>query len=568
MPIAVGYIRVSTNEQAKAGYSLAAQDRKVVGHIESEDWTLGKLYIEKMTGTRDDRPELAELLTTLDEIDYVVIISIDRLGRDDTFLFDLYGKFKRAGVTLIATNENIDDSENGLLLRGIQSTLAAHESRRIGKRVRAAITERAEKGKHHAAWPFGLENGGKRTEPGASVVQRVWRESCEGAPQRSIATKLNAEKVPTASGRGEWRQSAVSRILDNITYTGQIETNGVVYPGTHDALVTMEQWKKVHELRAANKRDSGGQARGRKPKRHLFGNGLLKCGHCGGSMLPHTPRTGGGAERYECATHRNSGPNACPMTSVPRAQLDTAVFDYFQRVGVDLDATKAELVRQLDAQRDSADQLLAAARHDEQRAQGNYDRMRGEVKEGAISLREWREQWQSELESDLEAARAKREQLEGQHKQASADALTAAELDSKALHLLASVREQIAGDVTAADGIQGVRAALSRLFDRFEVARPLAGELSATEREIAAAQAAEFDAADEPLAVDRWLVTPIPREELAWDLDGYWRSLLKREPLQISAANNEPAMNPGGYCGLGGTGVACPIGLHIEAASG
>lgn len=548
MPRAAGYIRVSTNEQAKDGFSLDSQERKVLGRIESEDWTLAKLYIEKMTGTRDDRPELGELLSTLDDIDYVVIITIDRFGRDDTFLFELYGRFKRANVTLIATDENIDDSENGLLLRGIQSTLAAHESRRIGKRVRAAITERAQKGKHHAQWPFGLEDSGKRTEPGAAIVQRVWRESCEGVPQRSIATKLNSEKISTASGRGEWRQSSIRRILDNVTYTGQIETNGVVYPGSHDQLVTMEQWEKVHTLREANKRDVGGGSRGRRPKRHLFGNGLLRCGHCGGSMLPHTPSRGGGAERYECATHRNSGPKACPMTSVPRAQLDTAVFDYFRRVGVDLDATRDELVRQLDAQRDSADHLLASARRDEQKAQGNLDRMREEVKGGAITLKEWREQWQDEMESDLVAASAKRAQLERQHEQATAEALTAAELDSKALHLLASVREQIAGDVTAADGIEGVRAALSRLFERFEVARPEAHELTETERTIATAQAAEFDSESAPLEVGSWIVTPVPREEWAGDLDGYWCTLLGREALQI----NEPTANPGGYfCATG-----------------
>src|ERR1700733_2374700 len=98
-PRAAAYIRVSTSEQAKHGYSLDSQKGKVLAHIEAEGWELDKLYIEAMTGTKDDRPELGQLLTTLARIDYVVIITIDRLGRDDTFLFDLYGQFKRAGVT-------------------------------------------------------------------------------------------------------------------------------------------------------------------------------------------------------------------------------------------------------------------------------------------------------------------------------------------------------------------------------------------------------------------------------------------------------------------------------------
>lgn len=570
---AAGYVRVSTDEQAREGLSLDAQKKRVKEHIESEGWTLTEIYVEAgVSGRRDDRPELNRLLGSLGEIDRLVIPKLDRLGRNVRHMVETYDRLEAAKVELVSLGENIDTSTPmGKTMRLIMSALAELESATTGERVKSVVVSRASQGKHHAQWPYGYEQsvkaradkkgkkGGKVIEPAASIVQRIWNESAEGESQLNIARKLNQEGIRSPKG-GEWRQSRIRAILDNVTYLGKIETNGVIYDGEHDALITQELWDKVQALRQSRKRDKSGGSRGRRPKRHLFSHGLLRCAHCDGAMLPHTPTRGGGAERYECATKRNSGPAACIASSVPRDLLDTAVFDYFQRVAVDLDATKQQLLDSASARNIEASERLTSALHDETKADEAVKRVRGDYTAGEITAAEWRE-LRPDLESSLAAATAEREQLQRQVDAAAADTSTLAELDSAAVKMLASVRDEIAGEVTSASGIESVRASLSRLFDRFEVARVTAdgSALSDAEREVMQAQAREYD--DEVLEVGRWVIVPVPREEWAGELAGYRQVLLGPEPLSIK----EPSGNPGGYCGLGGTGVSCPIGLATSS---
>ncbi len=563
---AAGYIRVSTSMQEESGYSLPAQERKIRDHAKAKGWELVRIYAETMTGGDNARPVLAEVFEALSEIDYLVIIEIDRLGRDDIFLYELYGRLKKANVTLVATDENIDGSDNGLLLRGIKTTLSAHEKRQISKRVKSAITERATQGKHHANWPEGYERsikakdgvdakaGGSVIETEAVIIRRIFEESADGVPQLRIAKQLNRAGIRTANG-SEWRQSRIRSILDNVTYLGKIETNGQLHDGTHTPIINQATWDRVHALRKANKRGKNGSSTGRQPKRHLFSHGLLRCAHCGGAMLPHTPMRGGGAERYECATKRNGGPDACVMGSVPRALLDSAVFDYFEKVAVDLEATKAQLIEKASQQDSEAGALLAAAKRDEQKASENMKRIRREAKDGAITMKEYRDDWKAELETDLAAATAKREQLERHAEATTAQALTMAEADSAAVQMLANIRQEITADVSGAVGLDAVRASLSRLFERFEVSLGSPSDASDGDDELVT-----------PLPAGSWTIWPIVREE--WidgspavdpdgELSGYWNTLLQREPLAI----NEQAGNPAGYCGLGGTGVSCPVGL-------
>jgi site-specific DNA recombinase len=551
---AAGYVRVSTSMQEESGYSLPAQERKIKDYAKANGWQLGRIYTETGSGGDNARPVLAELFDALEGIDFLLITEIDRFGRDDSFLFDLYRRLEDAKVVLIATEENIDGSDNGLLLRGIKSALGAHEKRQISKRVKKAITERATQGKHHANWPEGYERsikakngvdariGGAVVEAEAVIIRRIFQESADGVPQLRIAKQLNQVGIRTANG-SEWRQSRVRSILDNVTYLGKIETNGEVCDGTHTPIIEQAVWDRVHALRQANKRGKNGSSAGRQPKRHLFSHGLLKCGHCGGSMLPHKPVRGGGAERYECATKRNGGPDACVMGSVPRVLLDSAVFDYFEKVAVDLEATKAQIENAISAKQVETGALLGDAKQLEAKRASSLKRVQQQFKAGDISAAEWRE-LKAEMAAELKLATDAREQLERNAATTSAQALTVAEADSAAVELLASIRREIASDVAGAVGLDAVRASLSRLFDRFEVSLGL--------------PSAEADELAEPLDAGSWTVWPVAREEWIGDLDGYWSTLLQREPLAI----NELPTNPGGYCGLGGTGVSCPVGLQ------
>lgn len=92
-----GYARVSTAEQ-----NLNRQLDML------NKYGIDKIYSEKITGTRKDRPELQKMLENLSNGDTVVIESLSRLGRSTKNLIELMELFNDKGVNLVSLKENID----------------------------------------------------------------------------------------------------------------------------------------------------------------------------------------------------------------------------------------------------------------------------------------------------------------------------------------------------------------------------------------------------------------------------------------------------------------------------
>ncbi|SEG88341.1 Resolvase, N terminal domain [Bacillus sp. ok061] len=94
-----GYARVSTEEQ------------NLDMHIDAlQQYGIDKLYQEKMTGTKKDRPQLEELLKVLRKGDKIVVYKLDRISRSTKHLIELREKFKELGVDFISIHDNIDTS--------------------------------------------------------------------------------------------------------------------------------------------------------------------------------------------------------------------------------------------------------------------------------------------------------------------------------------------------------------------------------------------------------------------------------------------------------------------------
>lgn len=125
----IGYARVSTLDQ-----NLDRQTDML--------WAYGvdKLYTEKMSGTRRDRPELTRLLEQLEEGDTVIVESLSRLGRSTRDLIELVELFQKKGVQLVSLKESIDTSSStGKLLFTIMSALAQFERDVIADRTREGL---------------------------------------------------------------------------------------------------------------------------------------------------------------------------------------------------------------------------------------------------------------------------------------------------------------------------------------------------------------------------------------------------------------------------------------------
>lgn len=125
----IGYARVSTLDQ-----NLDRQTDML------RAYGVDKLYTEKMSGTRRDRPELTRLLEQLEEGDTVIVESLSRLGRSTRDLIELVELFQKKGVQLVSLKESIDTSSStGKLLFTIMSALAQFERDVIADRTREGL---------------------------------------------------------------------------------------------------------------------------------------------------------------------------------------------------------------------------------------------------------------------------------------------------------------------------------------------------------------------------------------------------------------------------------------------
>ena len=276
-----------------------------------------------------------------------------------------------------------------------------------------------------------------------------------GETQLGIARNLQHDGVKTRRG-GKWHQGGVRYILLNPLYIGLVRDGDELVEGEHKALIDRETWDKAQALLTAQAKV---HTRGRTAGLHLFRKGFLRCGGCGESMVPRTSN-----DAYNCYGHLRD-PVSCSQSSIPRAEIDGAVVAYFQRVGFDLDATRAEMAEKIDRRLAESRALSAAAGAEVATLAANMERVRGDYKAGKISAKDWSD-LRTEFEDELDGAQRKAAQLAGQLEAVESEDQVG-DVEVAVVERLARIREAIAGRVNSAASIDAVRAELLTLFDGF-----------------------------------------------------------------------------------------------------
>lgn len=201
----LGYVRVSTDEQAASGYGLEAQEDAIRMEAARRGWTVaGVVRDEGASGKSLDRPGLHETLTraAAGEADAIVVAKLDRATRSLVGLADLIEWMANAGVGFVALDLGIDTTTStGRLVAHVMGSVAQWEREQISARTTAAATVRREHGKR-----MGRE-GVRDTRP--DVAERIRQARASGETWQRIADGLNADAVPTVRGGTEWRVSAV-----------------------------------------------------------------------------------------------------------------------------------------------------------------------------------------------------------------------------------------------------------------------------------------------------------------------------------------------------------------------
>ena len=219
---ALGYARVATDEQAREGVSLEAQQSRIRAYCEAKDLELVDVLTDDgISGKTLDRPALRELLQRCErgEVGHVVVVKLDRLTRRTRDLLALVDDlFLARQIELHSVSESLDTSTpHGRFVLTLFGGLAQMERELIGERTRSALAFKRENGQPTSHPPLGFRVNGNRERmvpvpEELEIVRQIldlWRY---GTSYRAIAAKLNENGAPTKQG-ARWYHGTVARIV-------------------------------------------------------------------------------------------------------------------------------------------------------------------------------------------------------------------------------------------------------------------------------------------------------------------------------------------------------------------
>lgn len=208
---AIGYTRVSTEEQAGSGLGLAAQRAAILAEAERRGWTLVEVIEDAGYSGKDlKRPGIVAALDALKRhrADTLVVAKLDRLSRS---LLDFAGLMQRATKehwAVVALDLGVDTTTpTGEMMVNVVATFAQFERRLIGERTRAALAQVKIRGSKS-----GKPIGRPPTMTDA-VRERIDAERAAGRSLPAIAAGLNADGIETAQGGRQWYPSTVRAVL-------------------------------------------------------------------------------------------------------------------------------------------------------------------------------------------------------------------------------------------------------------------------------------------------------------------------------------------------------------------
>ena len=346
------------------------------------------------TGKNFNRPGFQDLLSEIEDglVGTVIVKDMSRFGRNYLQVgFYTEMIFPQKGVRFIAINNSVDsDKPQENDFTPFLNIMNEWYVKDTSNKIKAIFLSRMNDGKRcSGSIPYGYNRlpGDKQTlvvDPVASkVVERIFRLADEGKGPTEISRILTEDHVliPSAytlqyhpeqcnhksePGNCKWNQTTVSDILHRQEYIGHTvlhksictnfktdtrraatEEEMLVFPNTHEAIISQNLWDRVQKKRKRVKRTmpAGTYSRGDKYA------GLLFCADCGNRLTkePHRARDGTMTFNYRCSKY--SGANSeCTVHYISENSIDTVILRSIQRLSRHIIQDEATFAKELQAQ--------------------------------------------------------------------------------------------------------------------------------------------------------------------------------------------------------------------------
>ncbi len=217
---AVGYIRVSTEEQAREGVSLDAQKARIEAWAQANETTLIGFFEDAgISGARSENREglLKAIGLACEKRAILVVYSLSRLSRSTKDTLALAERLEKAGADLVSLSERIDTtSAAGKMVFRMLAVLNEFERDQISERTTAALRHKREKRQPYSPTPYGFDRVDDRliiNHDEQKVIEGILVLREQGWSLRRIAGKLNQDGVETKRG-GQWFGSSVRSVIE------------------------------------------------------------------------------------------------------------------------------------------------------------------------------------------------------------------------------------------------------------------------------------------------------------------------------------------------------------------
>ena len=242
-PLAAIYIRVSTEEQARQGISLSAQEEALKNYASALGYEIFKFYKDEGKSAKDikHRPEMVQILqdAQVHKFQAIFVYKLDRFSRSLRDLIETIAKLKEWGIDFISLQDKIETtSASGKLMFHIISAFAEFERNVTGERTKFSMDKKARDGSPitRAAWGYKMENKKLIPTQNSFQVQELFQDFLN---QDISLTKL-AEKY-------DFSVNGLKKVLKNQVYLGKIKFNNETHQGTHQPLISSTLFNHVQD---------------------------------------------------------------------------------------------------------------------------------------------------------------------------------------------------------------------------------------------------------------------------------------------------------------------------------
>jgi site-specific DNA recombinase len=347
---AVIYLRVSTEEQARAGgeaegFSIPFQRDACTEKVRQLPGVLVEEYVDAGESAKSARrPQLQRMLKELraKKVNYVVVHKIDRLARNRADDVAINAAIAKAGAKLVSVAEPVDETPAGKLLYNMMAGFAQYYSDNLAAEVLKGMSSKAKKGGTPFKAPLGYLNftefmDGVRVssilvDPDrAPLVKWAFEQYALGTwSLRLLVDVLNEKGLSTKATRKRTSKpltlNGLHHLLRNPYYMGIVAYQGVFHQGKHEPLVSRDLWLRVQEVLSAH------ALSGEKDRKHNhYLRGTIFCGQCG-SRLVYSENTGrGGTYTYYFCISRQSKGSVCGLPYVRLDKIEGGIEAFYSR---------------------------------------------------------------------------------------------------------------------------------------------------------------------------------------------------------------------------------------------